>query len=310
MSRRGLLVGALLGVTCLAAAQVPSGAPVFSTDLEMVHVTATVLDDKGRLIDDLAEEDFTVLENGRPQKIQIFGRAAQKGEHQSLSLDLGMLLDTSQSMLQELKLSQEAAVRFLEAIPRARELYTIFFDQDIRISRYDSENQQGLFERIHSAKGGGNTALYDAIAVYLSRIEEAPGRKVLVLLSDGEDSISDVTLGELLRIVRGSPVTIYPIAFTGGFPTGSSRAIKSRAVLNDLAAVTGGQVFNPHASRELAGIYRKILAELSAQYVLGFVSDEQARDDKFRKLKVEIRRDGVRVRHRQGYYPKKPADAS
>jgi Ca-activated chloride channel family protein len=310
MSRRGLLVGALLGVTCLAAAQVPSGAPVFSTDLEMVHVTATVLDDKGRLIDDLAEEDFTVLENGRPQKIQIFGRAAQKGEHQSLSLDLGMLLDTSQSMLQELKLSQEAAVRFLESIPRARELYTIFFDQDIRISRYDSENQQGLFERIHSAKGGGNTALYDAIAVYLSRIEEAPGRKVLVLLSDGEDSISDVTLGELLRIVRGSPVTIYPIAFTGGFPTGSSRAIKSRAVLNDLAAVTGGQVFNPHASRELAGIYRKILAELSAQYVLGFVSDEQARDDKFRKLKVEIRRDGVRVRHRQGYYPKKPADAS
>ena len=233
--------------------------PVFPTDLDLVNVTVSVRDGDGRLIPDLGQGDFVVLEDGRPQAVQVFARAVQPGDHADLALDLGLLLDTSTSMLKELKLSQEAAVRFLDAIPRAGELITIFFDQDIRISRYDSENQQGLFERIHEAKGGGNTALYDAITVYLSRVAGARGRKVLVLFSDGEDSTSAMSLSELLRVVRSSPVTIYSIAFTGGFPTGSSRALKSRSFLMQVAEMTGGQVFTPSASRDLAEIYRKIL---------------------------------------------------
>jgi Ca-activated chloride channel family protein len=232
----------------------------------------------------------------------VFARAVQPEDHADLVLDLGLLLDTSTSMLKELKLSQEAAVRFLDAIPRARELITIFFDQDIRISRYDSENQQGLFERIHEAKGGGNTALYDAITVYLSRVAGARGRKVLVLFTDGEDSTSAISLSELLQVVRSSPVTIYSIAFSGGFPPGSTRALKSRSFLMQVAEMTGGQVFTPSSSRDLAEIYKKILDELSAQYVLGFVSDDLKRDGKFRRIKVEVKRDGMKVRHRQGYF--------
>jgi len=211
-------------------------------------------------------------------------------------------MDTSQSMLQELKLSQEAATRFLQAIPRARELITIFFDQDIRVSRYDSENQQGLFDRIQQAKGGGNTALYDAIAVYLSRVAGGSGRKVLVVFTDGEDSTSALSVGEVVRLVRSSAVTIYPVAFLGGFPAGSPRAFHSRGFLNEIAELTGGQVFRPSASRDLAGIYAKILEELSGQYVLGFVSDNPKDDGKYRKLKVEVRREGLRLRHREGYY--------
>ncbi|HEX9202429.1 MAG TPA: hypothetical protein VF964_00585, partial [Vicinamibacteria bacterium] len=81
-------------------------------------------------------------------------------------------MDTSESMKAQIRLSQQSAVRFLESIPRARDLLLIFFDQDIRLSRYNDENQQGLFERILGMKGSGNTALYDAISVYLSRIAD------------------------------------------------------------------------------------------------------------------------------------------
>ena len=146
---------------------------------------------------------------------------------EALALDLGLLLDTSSSMLKELKLSQEAASRFLEAIPRARELYTIFFDEDIRVSRYDSENQQGLFDRIHAAKGGGNTALYDAIAVYFSRVQDGTGRKVLVLFTDGEDTRSALDFTDVVKLVRSGRVTIYAIAF-GMHGGGTSRTLRPR----------------------------------------------------------------------------------
>jgi VWFA-related protein len=286
--------------------------PVFPVDLDVTHVTVTVLDEKGRLVTDLGEKDFALVEDGRPQALALFGRAADAdetegeagagGRKRALALDLGLLLDTSESMLKELKLSQEAAVRFLDTIPRARELYTLFFDEEIRLSRYDSENQQGLFERIHALKGGGNTALYDALATYISRVQGAPGRKTLVLFSDGEDSRSSLGLSDCLEVIRSSAVTIYPIAFTGGFSPGSQRAVRSRAFLQQIADMTGGQVFSPRSSRQLGDIYQRILDELGGQYVLGFVSDNPRHDGKFRKLKVQVTRPGLKVRHRPGYF--------
>jgi Ca-activated chloride channel family protein len=257
--------------------------------------------------------DVEVTEDGRPQAIHLFAHALDGQDsdaaRQALSLDLGLLLDTSSSMLEELKLSQEAATRFLEAIPRARELYTIFFDEDIRISRYDSENQQGLFDRIHAAKGGGNTALYDAIAVYLSRVQDGSGRKVLVLFTDGEDTKSALAFPDLVKLVRSGRVTIYAIAF-GMYGGSGARALRPRAVLEQLAAMTGGQVFTPRSSRDLSRIYDRILEDLAAQFVVGYVSDNPVRDGKFRKIKVTAKGPGLSVRHRTGYTPHEDAAAT
>jgi Ca-activated chloride channel family protein len=295
----------LLAAAALAApalAQEKAEPPVFSAGTDVVNVTLTVRDPQGHFVSDLTREDFAVQEDGRPQAVHVFARAVQPGHDETLALDLGLLLDTSESMLKMLKLSQQAAVRFLQSIPRARNLITIFFDEDIRLSRYDSENQQGLIERIETIKGGGWTALYDAIAVYLARVQDSNGRKVLVLFTDGEDSRSAVGLGDLLQTIRSSAVTIYPIGFMGGFPTGSTRLLQSRAFLQQIAEITGGQLFTPNTSKDLGLIFQKILDELSAQYVIGFVSDNQRRDGKFRKLKVDVRRDGLKVRHRLGYF--------
>jgi Ca-activated chloride channel family protein len=300
--RLPLVLLAIVAFGLPALAQEKSTPPVFSTGTDVVNVTLTVRNGQGHLVSDLTREEFMVQEDGRPQVVQVFARAVQPGHDETLALDLGLLLDTSESMLKMLKLSQQAAVRFLQSIPRARDLITIFFDADIRLSRYDSENQQGLIERIESIKGGGWTALYDAIAVYLARVQDSSGRKVLVLFTDGEDSRSSVGLGELLQTIRSSAVTIYPIGFMGGFPTGSARLLQSRAFLQQIAEITGGQLFTPNNSKDLGLIYQKILDELAAQYVIGFVSDNQRRDGKFRKLKVDVRRDGLKVRHRMGYF--------
>ena len=284
-----------------------AGGPVFPANLEEVHVSLSVRDAKGKPVTALSARDFEVTEDGRPQIIQLFARGIDEGQdtaaaREALALDLGLLLDTSSSMLEELKLSQEAASRFLEAIPRARELYTIFFDEDIRVSRYDSENQQGLFDRIHAAKGGGNTALYDAIAVYLSRVQDGSGRKVLVLFTDGEDTQSALAFSDVLKLVRSGRVTIYPIAF-GMYGGGASRTLRPRAVLEQLASMTGGQVFTPRSSRDLAAIYDRILEDLAAQFVIGYVSDNPARDGRFRKIKVTVKVPSLTVRHRTGYTP-------
>ena len=307
--RRSIGLSSVFASAALAALAAGSArgsaqeGPTFASEVDQVYVTVVVKDNAGRLVSDLTAGDFQLFENGRPQRIMLFGRATEPGQDKVLALDLGLLMDTSTSMLKELKLSQQAAVHFLDSIPRARDLVTVFFDDDIRLSRYNSENQQGLFERIFEAKGGGNTALYDAISVYLSRVQDAQGRKVLVLFTDGEDSRSALGLGETLELVRASGVVIYPIAFTNAFPQGSSRAVRARAVLSQLAEATGGEVFSPRSFRDLSDIYDKILDQIRSQYVLGFVSDTPSQDGKFRKLKVEVAGKDRRVRHREGYYP-------
>jgi Ca-activated chloride channel family protein len=280
--------------------------PVFAARSDVVNLTVTVLDKEGNLVLDLEAQDFQVYEDGRPQRVEIFGRAQDGGHpfdprtNEALVLDLGLLMDTSESMLKELKLSQQSAIRFLEAVPRARDLVTVFFDSDIQVSRYDGEQQQGLIDRIQALKGGGWTALYDAIAVYLSRAEDSGGgRRVLVLFTDGEDSRSVTTLGEVLKMVRSSPVTVYAIAFSQGLT--QSRRLPAKAFLQGLAGMTGGEVFSPTSFRDLPAIYDKILQQLSAQYVIGYVSDNPKQDGKLRHLKVEVSERELSVRHREGY---------
>jgi Ca-activated chloride channel family protein len=284
--------------------------PVFGVGLDVVEVTVTARDVGGGLIGDLRADDFVLREDGREQEILVFAPAARPEDREELALNLGMLFDTSESMRKDLRLSQESAIRFLDAIPRARDLLLIFFDRDIRLSRYSSENQQGIFGRILETRGEGYTALHDAIAVYLSRVSETPGRKVLVVFTDGDDTTSRFSSDEVMRMIRSSSVTVYPVQFAGQHRRETTEALRARAFLAQLALATGGRVFQPHASKELAVIYQSILEELGSQYVIGYVSDNTKNDGKFRKITLEAKRPDVKLRYRPGYQlPKDPAPA-
>ena len=102
-------------------------------------------------------------------------------------------------------------------------------------------------------------------------------------------------------MVRSSDITIYPVAFLGAHNPTSGEALRARSFLHSLAELSGGRVFQPTASRELAAIYQSILDELGTQYVLGYVSDNPKRDGKFRKIAMEVKRPGLKLRHRPGY---------
>jgi Ca-activated chloride channel family protein len=295
---------ALVAGSALGAAADRQRVAVFGVDLDVVKVTVSVEDKAGRNVRDLTREDFVIRENGRVQHPQVFARAFDAGHDENLALDLAVLFDTSESMLDVLKLSQRAATRFLEGIPRARDLLVVFFDQDIRISRYQSEQQQGLFNQIHTLESGGNTALRDAIAACLSRLASGQGRHAMVLFTDGDDTFSRIGYGELMRLVRSSAVTVYPVLISGE-TRGKDAARMARAFVGSLADVTGGRVFAPKSTARLSEVYQTILEDLEGQYVIGYVSANSSRDGKFRKLKIKVKRKGLKVRHRQGYYAPK-----
>lgn len=280
----------------------------FATEARTVNLTVTARGLNGKLLKDLTVKDFTVYEDDKPQEIQFFARVfdpsragdeGQEGAPDPTAIDLGMLFDTSSSMSEVLRLSQNAASQFLESIPRARELTTVFFDSDIRLSRFNSESQQGLFDRLQKAKSGGDTLLYDAIAVYLSRISDDPGRKIMVLFTDGEDSKSLVRVSELKDIIRSSTVTIYPILFSGKY-SNSTAAMQANLLMKELAEMTGGELFSPRTFKDLAPIYEGLLDELAAQYVIGYVPQGDPVPGEHR-LRVEIPQTGAKVRHRRGY---------
>lgn len=286
----------------------PRAPLTFAAEARTVNLTVTVRGLDAKLIKDLTIADFSVFENDKPQQIQYFARVfdpsraddeGQEGAPDPTAIDLGMLFDTSTSMADVLRLSQNAATQFLESIPRARELTTVFFDSDIRISRFTGEGQQGLFDRLQKAKSSGMTLLRDAIAVYLSRISDDPGRKIMVLFTDGEDSKSEISVPELRELVRSSTVTIYPIVF-GGKYTSSSAGLTANALMRDLAEMTGGEVFTPKTFKDLAPIYEGLLDELAAQYVIGYIPEEEPTPGEHR-LRVEVDRPGAKARHRRGY---------
>lgn len=286
----------------------PRAPLTFATEARTVNLTVTVRGADARLLRDLTLADFKVFEDDKPQDIQYFARVfdparsgddGQEGAPDPTTIDLGMLFDTSTSMAEVLRLSQNAASQFLESIPRARELTAVFFDSDIRLSRFNSESQQGLFDRLQKAKSSGMTLLYDSIAVYLSRISDDPGRKIMVLFTDGEDSKSEITVPELRDLVRSSTVTIYPIVF-GGKYTSSSAGLTANALMKDLAEMTGGEVFTPKTFKDLAPIYDGLLDELAAQYVIGYIPQAEPTPGEHR-LRVEVNRQGAKARHRRSY---------
>lgn len=262
-------------------------------------MTATVRDADGRLVSGLKAEDFVIKEAGKERALAFFASAADPAATAGLALDLALLLDMSGSMIEDQRASREAAIHFLDSVPRARELLIVFFDHEVQLLRYGPGNRAEVLGYIERTSGGGGTALYDAIAKAISAMKGRAGRRVVVTLSDGEDYKSQTTYEDVLRIVRASGALVYPVAFSHGFEPGSTRAMQARSFLDKLASASGGRVLEANSAAGIATLYQQILEELSGQYVLGFVPE--AGDGSYRKIKVEVRKEGLKVRHRGGY---------
>jgi len=153
-------------------------------------------------------------------------------------------------------------------------------------------------------KAEGWTALYDAVATFLERIYALDGKKTLVVFSDGVDSRSTLSVGEVLDMVKLSDVTIHSIHF--GAQSRSSRNFEDGRFLRQLSSETGGSYAFGDSLEQLDELYDKLLEELFSQYTLGYVSTHTKPDGKYRKIKVDVDRDDVKVRARHGYYGPAP----
>jgi Ca-activated chloride channel family protein len=268
----------------------------FRSGVDLATFAVTVVDRKGELVTDLTRDDFEVVEDGKPQEIRFFAL----GDGDAVPpLHLGLLLDASGSMANDMRLAQGAAIKFLNLLPAAEDITLVDFDTQVRITRYPQRDFPRLVERIRQRKPDGWTALYDALGTYLDGADQQDGRRILVMYTDGADSRSVLKLDETLTLLRASSVTVYAIGLVQN--TGSYRA-QLQMTMMQLAEATGGQAFFPMGMKEVDSAYEKVLAQIKGQYHVGYVSANPATDGAWRKVEIKVKRPGARVRARKGYF--------
>jgi VWFA-related protein len=276
--------------------------PVFHGGVDLVNLGVTVIDRKGSLVADLSPDDFEILEDGRPQTIRFFSSGAAGPDE--VRTHLGLLLDVSESMGDDIAFTKTAAIKFLNSLLEAVDITMIDFDTEVRATRYGQEDFARLIERIRLQKAGGFTALYDAIGVYLTGASDQDGRKVMLLYTDGGDTRSSMGWSDLYSLLKASDATIYVIGELEHQPTLSRNEQQMR--LRQIAEATGGQAFFPLSVKQLDEMYGKVLGEVRAQYTIGYQSTNDVADGRWRKVEIKVKRKDCRVRARQGYYAKPP----
>src|SRR4026209_2594570 len=199
-------------ILALGAATVTGAAAqqTFRTAIDLVHFGVVVTDKQGSPITGLTADDFEIKEAGKPQAIKFFSAGdppARPPPH------LGFLLDTSGSMEEDLKDVRTSAIKFQNAMDHAEDITLVDFDTEVRKGTYSGSEYARLIERIRQRKADGMTALYDALAVYLSGTADQTGQKVLIMYTDGGDTRSTLTISEVNDLLRASDVTVYVVGY-------------------------------------------------------------------------------------------------
>lgn len=284
----------MLALASLHAQQTPP----FRTGVDVVNVAVTVMDRKGSTVTGLTVDDFEIVEDGKPQTVRYF--AAGDAGADRPPMHLGLLLDVSESMGDDLAFSKTAAIRFLNTLTDAVDITVVDFDTEIRTARYSQNEYARLIERIRLKKAAGDTALYDAIGTYLDDAAGQDGRKVMLLYTDGGDTRSVLQFPPLIDLLKASDVTVYAIGELEHQSTLTKN--QQRIILQQIADTTGGRAFFPLAVKELDSVYEKVLAEIRAQYTLGYVSTNETTDGKWRKVDVRVKAKDLKPRARRGYF--------
>ena len=312
---RSLSLGGVLllsSVTAIAQDE-DQRIPTFTTDVEMVSVAVAVQDRDGNFVRDLTADQFKVYEDGVEQKIELFASGLDESwvelppevkDELSGRRVIGLIMDASGSMEDDMPLLRNAAIKFLMNIPKTENLFIMDFDENIRLSRYSSDDQRVIADRIYEIESEGWTALYDAVATFLERVYYLDGRKTLVVFSDGVDSRSTLSIGEIYEMVKLSNVTMHSIHFAGS--SSASRRFEQSRFLRQLARETGGSYEQGQSLKKIDELFDKILDELFSQYNIAYLSSNEETNGKYRKIKIEVDVDDIKIRHRRGYFGPEP----
>jgi len=275
-----------------------------------VRLPITVLDKKGFFVSGLTKGDFQILEDKIPQQIDFFSDDIG----QTQPLNVGVLMDTSSSTLGKLKFEQESAINFIQLVVRPRKDRALFatFDDNVKL-RQDFTDRLDLLEKaVFAVKElGHQTALYDAVWQFCDeKMRSVQGRRVLVVITDGEDTYSHAELADAIDIAQRTETTIFAISTKAGF-SGTVGGVEMGQVSNDkdnvltkLAEDTGGTAFFTGDMLALERSLTKIAKELRAQYLLTYRSTNEQYDGNYRRIDVKLavaNRNDLRIRTKRGY---------
>jgi Ca-activated chloride channel family protein len=266
--------------------------------VDLVNVLFTVTDRKSKLVTDLEMQNLKIFEDNNPQTIANFTRETE------LPLTIAILIDTSTSIRDRFKFEQEAAIGFLYRTlrPKKDKALLITFDSTIELVQDYTDNPEVLSKAIRQVQSGGGTKMFDAI--YLAcqeKLKAETGRKVVILISDGDDNLSLENLNGTSEMAQKSDVSVFAVSTnSSGFY--GIKAPKADKVLQRLAEDTGGRAFFPFKAEDLSESFQGISTELRSQYSLAYRSSNPARDGSFRTIKIETDRKNLKVKSRKGYY--------
>jgi len=280
----------------LPAAQLPEQAKItVSTNLVVLPVSVT--DSKGEFVSGLQEQNFSVYEEGRVQRITLF-------VEEDTPVTVGLLVDHSRSMRPKLSEVITAVSTFAHSSNPEDEMFVVDFSDTVSIGMLDGKaftsDTKVLEKAVSAVSARGQTALYDAVAAGLKHLELGKHeKKALILVSDGGDNASHYKYREVLTLARQAHAVIYSIALAG-----NSVEEENPQVLERLCKDTGGIAFFPRAGQSISEIAKEIARDLREQYTLGFAPEKRIKGDSFRKVTVRVTAPGrgkVRVRTRAGY---------
>jgi VWFA-related protein len=305
-TRRHLLqAAALLGARPLRAQE----EPVFSTEVQVVNVLATVRKKNGSLVGDLNQDDFLLSEDGRPQTIRYFARETD------LPLTLGLLVDTSGSQRRVLDSERGACLRFLDRVvrPDKDHVFLMQFDTVVQV-RYPLTTSVGKLEdalayvdsesmRQLRMRNGGNTLLYDAVTQAAEEImRKQTRRKALIVLSDGVDFGSGGTMQDAVEAAQRADTLIYSILYSDPGAYGILGGHDGKHVLEQMSKETGGSLFEVSKRQTVDQVFEILEQELRTQYNLGYVSDKPVAFPEFRTIHLTARQKDLIVQARQKYW--------
>ena len=304
-SQTVLLGASLLSVPAASGALLADqhGQSVLQSRVDLVALSVSVTDRSNHFVSDLEQQDFVVFEEGAPQSVTYFRRS-------DAPLVLTLLLDTSSSMHLKLATAQRAAIGFVEQLAPADVASVLQFGTRVSTLQGLTRDRVALVEAIRRAVADGQTALYTAAYVALRDLSREPvadhdgagiRRRVLIVLSDGKDNASVVSFPDLLETASRADAVIYSIALRSLPAVDGDTNDTSVYALRQLAERTGGRVFVVSDAEQLTAVYRRIHDELQHQYTLAYTS-KRPPDGGWRKLRVQVTREGALARTRQGYF--------
>jgi Ca-activated chloride channel family protein len=288
----------VLALEAFAPLSVTAQQATLRMDVDLVNVFVSVTDRNGAVLSGLARSDFALAEDGRPQRIAVFERSSD------LPLNLTLAIDTSGSVRKDITSEARAAGQFARALLRPQDQISLLqFSSHVR-ELAPFTNQMSRIDRgLGRLRPGSATALYDAIRQASEGLAGWPGRKVLVLVSDGDDTAGDATYAQALQQALRSGVMIYaiidvPIAASAGRDLGGEHALIA------LAEQTGGRSFYV-SDGGLDKAFQQVSDDLRTQYLLGYYPVDQKPGGAFHRIQVTVpgcASPEIQIRHRPGYY--------